>query len=223
MATEGQAVRVWDLPTRLFHWLLVILIGFSWWSAETRHMDWHMLSGLTVLALVVFRIVWGFVGGSTARFGQFVRSPIAVLDHLRSDGSAPKPAGHNPIGGYSVILMLGLLTAQIGTGLFAVDVDGIDSGPLSFLVDFEQGRKLSGIHHLSFSLLQLVAVVHVLAILFYLLARKRNLLAPMITGVDKQLSSEQGELVSSGIVRFMAAAAIAAVAAWAASKGFFLG
>jgi cytochrome b len=223
VSVQRSAVRVWDLPTRLFHWLLVILIGFSWWSAETRHMDWHMLSGVVALALVVFRIVWGFIGGSTARFAQFIRSPMAVLAYLRSDSAAPKPAGHNPIGGYSVVLMLALLVIQVGTGMFAVDVDGIDSGPLSFLVDFEQGRKLSGIHNLSFSLLQLVIIIHFLAIVFYLIVRKRNLLTPMITGTDKQLSGEPGALVSSGIVRFIVAAAIAAGTAWAATKGFFLG
>jgi cytochrome b len=216
------AVRVWDLPTRLFHWLLVILISFSWWSAETRHMDWHMLSGLVALALVVFRIVWGFIGGSTARFREFVRSPMAVIAYLRSDSATPVRAGHNPVGGYSVVVMLALLAMQVGTGLFAVDTDGIDSGPLSFLVDFEQGRILAGIHHLSFSVLQLVVIMHVLAIVFYLVVRKRNLLTPMVTGADKQLSGEYG-LVSSSKLRFVVAATIAAGTAWAATKGFFLG
>jgi cytochrome b len=223
MLNQGQAVRVWDMPTRVFHWSLVILIGFSWWSAETRHMEWHMLSGFAVLALVTFRVIWGFIGSSTARFGQFVRSPLAVLAYMRSDSSHPKPVGHNPIGGYSVILMLLLLSVQIGTGLFATDVDGLDSGPLSFLVDFDQGRKLSGIHHLSFSLLQIIVLFHVLAILFYLVIRKRNLISAMITGADKQLQNGRVGLAPAGLLRFIIAAIIAAVTAWAANKGFFLG
>jgi cytochrome b len=215
-------VRVWDSPTRLFHWLLVALIGFSWWSAETRQMEWHMWSGYAVLALVVFRIVWGVIGGSTARFASFVRSPFAALAYLRSDSSLPKAAGHNPIGGYSVVLILLLLAVQVGTGLYSVDTDGIDSGPLSFLVDFDQGRKLAGFHYLSFTLLQIVTAVHIVAILFYLVIRKRNLLTPMVTGSDKQLESNKGELVPAGLLRLGIAAILAGGAAWAASKGFFL-
>jgi cytochrome b len=220
---NGQSVRVWDFPTRLFHWLLVILIGFSWWSAEVGHLDLHIWSGLAVFALVVFRVIWGFIGSNTARFGKFVRSPIAVLNYLRSDSSTPKPAGHNPIGGYSVLVMLLLVSVQVGTGLFANDEDGLDAGPLNRLVSYETGDTLSNLHHLSFTLLQAIIVVHVLAILFYLLLRKRNLLTPMITGADKQLETTQGALVAVGSLRVVVAAAIAAGLAWAANKGFFLG
>jgi cytochrome b len=222
MSTNGRSVRVWDIPTRLFHWLLVILMGFSWWSAETRHLDWHILSGIAVMALVVFRLIWGFIGGSTARFGQFVRSPMKVLAYLRSDSSVAKRPGHNPVGGYSVVLMLLLVSLQVGTGLFANDEDGLDAGPLNRLVSYDQAEIMSELHHLSFTLLQVVIAVHVLAILFYFVVRKRNLLTPMFSGFDKQVSGEQGALVSSGLVRFIFAAAIAAATAWAATKGFFI-
>jgi cytochrome b len=220
---HDKAVRVWDFPTRLFHWLLVILIGFSWWSAETGRLDWHLWSGLSVLALVVFRAIWGFVGSSTARFAQFVRTPLATISYLRSDSLTPKPPGHNPVGGYSVLLMLLLVTLQVGTGLFANDEDSLDPGPLNRLVSFETGETLSKLHHLSFTLLQLVIVIHVLAILFYLIVRKRNLLTPMVTGSDKQLDLAQGELVPSTFAKFVVAAVVAAGTAWAATKGFFLG
>ena len=138
------AVSVWDLPTRLFHWLLVILIAVSWWSAETRTMEWHYRSGLAILGLVVFRIVWGVIGGSTARFASFVRLPGAALSYLR--GQAQDKAGHNPLGGYSVILLLAVIAAQVSGGLFASDTDGLESGPMSFLVSYELSREITDLH-----------------------------------------------------------------------------
>ena len=135
-------VRVWDLPIRLFHWLLVVLLAFSWWSAEQREMAWHLWSGSILLGLLIFRILWGFIGGSTALFSDFVTSPHNAVAYLRKPSSTA-PIGHNPLGGYSVIAMLTLLTAQISSGLLAVDIDGIESGPLSFLVTFESGRDRS--------------------------------------------------------------------------------
>lgn len=219
--SAGSAVRVWDLPTRLFHWLLVVLIGFSWWSAENRIMDWHLLSGITVLGLVAFRLIWGLIGGSTARFARFLRSPGQVLAYLRGQASSPK-AGHNPLGGYSVAIMLLLLSVQVAAGLFAVDVDGIDSGPLSFLVSFDQGRAASEVHEIAFTLLQVVIGLHVLAILFYLVVRKRNLVHPMVTGRDKGLDTREGELLPASPVRFIVAAALALAFSWAVWKGFWL-
>lgn len=222
MSAASTTVRVWDLPTRLFHWSLVVLICFSWWSAEERLMDWHRLSGITVLALVVFRLIWGFIGGSTARFSQFVRSPGRVLAYLRPGSNASRRAGHSPIGGYSVVLTLALLAIQVTTGLFAVDVDGIDSGPLSFLVSFDLGRAASEIHEISFTLLQVVIGIHILAILFYLLVRKLNLIRPMLTGSDKALETSEGALVRASPVKLVVAAAISAAFAYAVWKGFWL-
>jgi cytochrome b len=216
-----SGARVWDLPTRLFHWLLVVLLGFSWWSAEVREMEWHFWSGLTVLGLLAFRLIWGAVGGSTARFASFVRAPGAVLAWLRSKDQAKAP-GHNPIGGYSVVLMLALLVVQASTGLFATDIDGLDSGPLSFLVEFDQGRTLARVHHLSFNLLLLVTIGHVLAILFYLLFRKRNLVSPMLTGRDPALDPAAGELQPASPIRLVTAVAAAGALIWAISNGFWL-
>jgi cytochrome b len=222
MSATSTAVRVWDLPTRLFHWSIVALLCFSWWSAEARLMDWHRLSGITVLTLVVFRLAWGFIGGSTARFSQFVRSPGRVIAYLRPGTTASRMPGHNPLGGYSVVLMLLLLSTQVATGLFAVDVDGIESGPLSFLVSFDQGRVASGIHEISFTLLQVVAGIHILAILFYLVVKKLNLIRPLVTGSDKALEASQGALVAASPVRLIVAAAISAGFAYAVWKGFWL-
>ena len=222
MHAPSTSVRVWDLPTRLFHWSIVALIGFSWWSAEVREMDWHRLSGITVLALVVFRLLWGFIGGSTARFTQFVRAPGRVMAYLRPGIGARRTAGHNPLGGYSVVLMLALLSIQVVTGVFAVDVDGIESGPLSFLVSFDQGRTASAVHHISFTALQIVAGIHILAVLFYLVVKKLNLIRPMVTGSDKALESREGALVPASPMRVVVAAAVAAAIAYAVWKGFWI-
>jgi cytochrome b len=183
MTKDGLRRFVWDAPTRLFHWLLVGLIGFSWWSAEARHMDWHQLSGLAVCGLLIFRILWGFLGAGTSRFRQFVRGPRAVWAYLR--GRAPSTVGHNPLGGLSVIALLLALSAQVVSGLLAVDIDGIESGPLSYLVDFEQGRLAAQVHAVSFKIVQALVGLHVLAIAFYLVARRRNLTAAMLTGYEK--------------------------------------
>jgi len=214
-------VRVWDIPTRLFHWLVVALVGFSWGAAEYGKMDLHRLSGSILLGLVAFRLIWGLIGSNTARFGSFLRSPAQVIAYLRGTSGVPARLGHNPVGGYSVLAMLLLLMLQIGTGLFSVDIDGLESGPLSYLVSFDQGRTAAKIHGLSFTVLQIIVVIHVLAVLFYLVVRKRNLLTPMITGADRQIESPAGSLVPASWGRLILAAAIAAILAWLTSKGFF--
>lgn len=220
MTRLSPATRVWDVPTRLFHWLLVGLFGFSWWSAETGAMDWHRLSGSAMLGLIVFRLVWGFAGGSTARFASFLRSPLSVLAYLRSPSPQARRAGHNPVGGYSVMIMLALMLAQVGTGLFAVDVDGIESGQLSHLVSFDAGRLAAEVHEVSFTLLQVVAAIHILAVLFYLAVRKRNLVTPMIVGTDRQVSDAGGALVAAPPLRLLIALALSGAAAWWTAAGF---
>lgn len=218
--TKATPVRVWDLPTRLFHWAIVVLIGMSWWSAENHAMDWHRIFGLITLGLILFRLIWGVVGGSTARFASFLRPPGSVISYLGSD--APRRAGHNPIGGYSVIVMMLVMVLQVGTGLFAVDVDGIESGYLSHLVSFDQGRVAAEIHEISFNVLLALIGLHVLAILFYLFIRRRNLVGPMVTGTDRQIETADGALVSAGPVKFVVAAGLAAGIAWWAGMGFGL-
>ena len=212
-------VRVWDIPTRLFHWLLFALVCFSWGSAEYGKMDLHRLSGSVLLGLVAFRLIWGVIGSNTARFGNFLRSPMQVVAYLRGNsGGASKP-GHNPVGGYSVLAMLSLLMLQIGIGLFSVDIDGLESGPLSYLVSFDQGRSAANIHHLSFTFLQIVVAIHIVAVLFYLVVRKRNLLTPMFTGADKQIENPAGALVPASLIRLVIAAAISIGLAWWTAKG----
>lgn len=216
---------VWDLPTRLFHWLLVALVGFSWWSASTDHMDWHLSSGLAVLGLVVFRILWGLVGASTSRFHHFLKGPRAIWSYMRPAGAAvrTKQVGHNPLGGWSVagLLLLLLLSVQVVSGLLAVDVDGIESGPLSYLVDFDQGRSAATIHALSFRLLQALVVLHVAAILFYLVVKRRNLTRAMVTGYQASADGDRSaDARPAPRWRAAAALAVAALLTYAVADGF---
>jgi cytochrome b len=169
---------VWDLPVRLVHWLLAALIAFSWWSAEYGHTDWHIWSGCAILTLLIFRLLWGMVGSSTARFASFVRGPRLIGDYLKGRWSG---IGHNPLGALSVVGLLAVTAAQVGLGLVAQDEDGIFAGPLSDLVSSDTSDRARDIHELWFYVLLGFVLLHVSAILFYRLRGKR-LLAPMITG-----------------------------------------
>ncbi len=173
-------VKVWDGPTRLFHWLLVLLIAGAWWTAEKGDLVWHYRIGSGLLGLLVFRLIWGFIGSSTARFSGFVRRPRAVLAYLR--GRSPHAIGHNPLGALSVLALLGLTAVIVGLGLFASDEDGIFPGPLSHLVSYERSEQSAELHEDLFDFLLVLIAVHVAAILYYALFRRENLVGPMLTG-----------------------------------------
>jgi cytochrome b len=172
---------VWDLPTRLFHWTLAALIGFSWWSAEEEKLDWHMWSGYAVMTLLIFRLLWGVFGSSTARFANFIRGPSAVLAYLR-DSKGWQAIGHSPLGALSVVALLGLTILQVATGLFNADDDGLVEGPLSPLVSFDLSDIAHDLHDLLFNVLLAFIALHVGAILFYRLFQGKKLLGPMISG-----------------------------------------
>ncbi|HEX7752047.1 MAG TPA: cytochrome b/b6 domain-containing protein [Novosphingobium sp.] len=215
-------VRVWDLPTRLFHWLLVALFAVSWWSAENREMEWHYRSGTLLLMLLAFRLVWGVIGGSTARFSHFLPTPRRLLTHFQADPEGTVRAGHNPLGALSVVAILLLLAVQIGTGLFAGDVDGLESGPLNYLVTFEQGRAAAEIHELAFNGLLALAGLHILAILYYQVIRRRNLIGPMVTGKDTAVAGDSA-LVPAAWWKLVLALAIALALGWWINAGAPLG
>lgn len=210
-----RAVAVWDVPTRLFHWLLVLLVVVSWWSADARRMDWHRYSGYAVLGLLAFRILWGFVGSSTARFAGFVRSPAATLRYLRGE---PAGIGHNPLGAWSVLAMLGLLVLRVGLGLFAVDVDGFESGPLSDRVSFEAGRQAAEWHHLAFNALLTLIALHVAAVIGHLVFRRENLIGPMISG-SRRCAEDREPMRPQARSVLALCVALAALAAWAVARG----
>lgn len=173
-----SGVAIWDLPTRLFHWLLVILIGFSWWTAEYHYDDLHIWSGIAVLSLLIFRILWGIVGSSTARFASFVRGPKAVFGYLQGSW---RGIGHSPLGALSVVALLVMIGIQVGLGLFASDEDGIVQGPLARLVSIDAGDWAREWHEELFNVLLALIGLHVAAIVFYRL-RGKKLVGPMITG-----------------------------------------
>jgi cytochrome b len=212
MADDAARVRVWDVPTRLVHWLLVVLLGVSWWTAETGRLEWHRWSGYAVMGLLLFRIYWGFFGSSTARFGQFVRGPRGVIDYMR--GRWTVAAGHNPLGSWSVVVLIVLLVVQVVLGLFAVDVDGIESGPLSMYVSFDTGRTCAGLHNLTFKLLQILVLVHIAAVLYYTIFKKQNLVGAMVTG--KRRFSVEGVAPLSGAswIRLIIGIVLATAITW---------
>ena len=170
---------VWDLPTRLFHWLLVALIGFSWWSAENDEMDLHIWSGLGILSLLVFRMLWGLFGSSTARFANFVRGPAGVLGYLRGEW---RGTGHTPLGALSVVALLVLVLVQVGLGLFSSDEDGLVSGYLAHWISADASEEVADLHEDMFDVLLVLIGVHVAAVLFYAVVQRKNLVGPMISG-----------------------------------------
>lgn len=179
-----QQVEVWDLPTRLFHWGLVICFIVSWASASLfDNMQIHYYAGYTMLTLVLFRIVWGFAGSSTARFSHFVRGPRALIAYARSlpQRSRSTHFGHNPGGGWAVLGMLGLLLLQAATGLFSNDEDGT-KGPLAHWVSDDLSDTLSTVHSVAFDFLLGLIGLHIAAVLFYRFFKQDNLIVAMITG-----------------------------------------
>lgn len=170
---------MWDLPTRLFHWLLAGLIAFSWWSVTYHHGDWHIWSGVAILTLLLFRLMWGVVGSSTARFASFVRGPRGVRDYLAGNW---RGIGHSPLGALSVVALLAVVAVQVGLGLVAQDEDGIVAGPLAGLVSSDISDRARGLHEITFYILLALIALHVAAILFYRLVRGKKLTGPMIHG-----------------------------------------
>ncbi|MEM7670494.1 MAG: cytochrome b/b6 domain-containing protein [Pseudomonadota bacterium] len=171
-------IRVWDLPTRLFKWSLVICVTGALLTVNAGDMDMHAIFGFCAMSLVLFRIVWGIVGPETARFSRFVRPPAELLSYLQGRGWAG--VGHNPLGGLSVLGMLGLVLLQASLGIFAND-DILFDGPWAGVVGKEASDWLTGWHHrLSNGLWALIAL-HVAAVIWHS-ATGDDLIGPMLTG-----------------------------------------
>ncbi len=193
---NGNGVRVWDLPVRLFHWSLLAAVVTSVATGLTGglwQMDLHVVSGCVVLGLVLFRVLWGLVGGRHARFAGFVKGPVTVMryavDFLR--GRAVHTAGHNPLGGWSVVLILLALAVQAGTGLFAND-DIFLEGPLAKYAGKALSDRLTGIHHLMSTVIYVLVAAHVAAIALHWW-KGDNLVKPMITGVKSGIDPAVGD------------------------------
>jgi cytochrome b len=181
--------RVWDLPTRIFHWsLLVCILGlFITVNLGGEWMQWHFRCGYAVMALLLFRIIWGFVGGRWSRFASFVYAPSTILAYYQGRGKPEHSVGHNPMGAGSVFALLGLLVLQVASGLFSDD-DASNTGPLTAFVSNARVSLATWYHkEVGSKVLIALIVLHVAAVLFYLYQKKENLVQPMLQG-DKHLT-----------------------------------
>ena len=213
MKTSLQPVRVWDLPTRSFHWLLAACVLCSVVSAKIggNAMVWHFRFGYVVFTLLAFRIVWGLVGGRWSRFASFVYAPATTLRYLRGQARPDEhlDVGHNPLGALSVFGLLAVLVAQVGTGLFADD-EIANTGPLIKFVSGETSLMLTGWHKsLGQGLVIGLVLLHVAAIAFYILKKNQNLVGPMLSG-DKLL--EPGVPASTDTTRSRVLALVLVIA-----------
>ena len=179
--TIMKQITVWDLPLRIFHWSLVALFAVAVISAKLggNALEWHVYSGLALLALLVFRVLWGFFGGTHAKFSNFIRGPKAILGYLK--GSGEKTIGHNPLGALSVIAILLALFFQAITGLFSND-DILTEGPLYNLIDKDTSDYLTHLHTFNQYVLYALLALHIGAILYYRLVKRENLVRTMLTG-----------------------------------------
>ncbi len=209
MAEERRLV--WDLPLRLFHWLLVLSLIASYVTAKIgfETMEIHRYLGYWTIVLIVFRILWGFVGPRHARFSSFLQGPSGIWKYARALGAGTmiETAGHNPLGGLSVILLLALVAFQAGTGLFATD-DIVWTGPYNGAVSADWGQRLTAWHHMNFNFILAAVVLHVLAITFYFLVKKQNLVGAMVHG--KKYVAQNEAITKSLIVRAIIVIVIAA-------------
>jgi cytochrome b len=199
METGETQVKVWDAPVRLFHWLLVLLFAFMFFTGKSGSdwIEWHMRAGYAVLALVLFRILWGFAGSTYARFSSFLAGPracIECLKHLMARKPSPYP-GHNPLGGWMVLVLLLALLFQAGTGMFSND-DLLSEGPLASLVSKATSDQLTVFHVWNFNLLLALAGAHLIAVLYHAGFMKENLIGAMFTGVKQLPAGATGGVVA---------------------------
>ncbi len=214
---ENRKIKVWDLPVRIFHWSLVLLVvgAFVTGLKGGNLIDWHGYMGIAIAGLVAFRIVWGFVGSTYARFFNFLPNPFRMLAYLRGQWHG---VGHNPLGAVSVYVLLGLMIFQVVTGLFAND-DIAFEGPLFRLVSKDTSDWLTGLHRVGMWLIIFMVSFHILAIIFYAFVKRRDLVLPMFTGVEKTSDPQSQSHTGGGIAAFLIAVAIAAGVTWVAAGG----
>jgi cytochrome b len=207
--------QVWDLPTRLFHWLLLLLVTISFVTVEIggNAMQYHARSGFAILALLLFRFAWGVLGSQPSRFKTFLKGPAAVLGYaattLRREPECHPT--HNPLGGWSVAALLAALLVQAGTGLFAND-DIVTEGPLYKWVSKGTSDWITEVHEFNAGILVALVALHVAAVVFHLIYKRDNLLVPMFTGY-KQCDAVDGPtamrpLWLAAVIAALAAAAV---------------
>lgn len=210
---NGKRILLWDLPTRLFHWLLAVAVVAAIVTGQLGGglIDWHGRIGLFMVGLLAFRLVWGFIGSTYARFAQFFPTPGRVKDYLAGRWQGE---GHNPLGALSVFGLLGVLFVQLATGLFAND-DISFTGPLFELVSKTLSNRLTGLHHLISNVLIALVILHVGAVIYYAHVKKRNLVKPMITGWKDD--AESASATGGRIWALLVALCLAGAVVWSAS------
>ena len=229
-AGRAVTVRVWDRPLRLFHWLLVLCLLGSFLSVKAGGywMDWHFRFGYAALGLLIFRILWGVVGPRYARFASFVHAPSRLVAYLRGGPEAPQVLGHSPLGALSVFAMLLAIAVQATTGLFTSDQIATE-GPLARMVSGATVDNASRVHHFNQNVILVLVGLHLLALLFYRLVRRRSLVKPMLVG-DKLVApnaavpdpaalaarDDAGVLLRAVITAAIAAAAVTTIVRWPA-------
>lgn len=214
---DPVAVRVWDRPVRVFHWTLVALLVASVISVKVggNAKEWHLRCGYAILALVLFRIAWGFIGTHHARFATFIKGPGAVVGYARSivAGRHETHAGHNPLGGWMIVVMLVGLLAQACMGLFSNDDIALD-GPLARLVDKNLSDAITSWHRRGAWLIFALAGLHVGAVVFYLVALKENLVRPMLTGAKVLHPRIAPEAITEAVGRAVILLALCGLLVW---------
>lgn len=183
MSRSDRTVLVWDIPTRLFHWLAVALVIAAYMTWRLNWMDWHARVGDALLTLLLFRLLWGFFGSETTRFSRFLASPRGAARYLAHAlrREPDRQVGHNPAGGWMVLLLLALLLGETLTGLYVAN-DVADDGPFTELAPAQIANAITALHLIFWDALLAAVALHVLAILIYAAAKRHNLLLPMITG-----------------------------------------
>jgi cytochrome b len=214
--SEVARYRVWDGPVRLFHWLIVAIVLAQWASAEWNllSMDWHFRLGYLMLGLVLWRVLWGFFGSENARFAHFLRGPAAVARYAPStlERKPDAMAGHNPLGGWSVVALLLVLFLQAGSGLFSSD-DIFLFGPLAERVSADTMDAMSGLHETLTNVLLALIALHLAAIAWHLVWKRENLIAAMITG--RRAFAVDPALRFTGWLRALALGAVSGGVVWA--------
>jgi cytochrome b len=214
--SNTRRVPIWDLPTRLFHWLLVLLFAVSYLSAQRGEFAIHFASGYAMLTILLFRIAWGFTGSRSARFTDFVKGPGAALRYLRgwfaSKHDDVPTLGHNPAGGLMVLAMLVFLLVQAVSGLFTTD-EVLNDGPFVRHAASEVVGSLSIVHRMAIDVLLILIAIHVAAVFAYAIVRREDLVAPMITGRKKVPEGVAGPVMSSPALAFTILAICAAMVA----------
>ena len=204
MTQNTVKVKVWDIPTRLFHWGMLCLLGGLWWTAESGEMEWHQLLAYSLMILLAMRLLWGFIGSDTARFSHFVRSPKTVFNYLKQtkQHGISASVGHNPIGGYMVVALISLVSLQLMSGLFATD-EIFTEGPLYSSVSNETAVWLTWLHKKNFDLILILAAIHILAVGVHMVKGDKIIMA-MFSGYKRLPEVQAPSLAFASVLKAIA-------------------